>query len=189
MVRSRVEVVRLALASKQWPPGLCARWVRTLYDVPASGDVDGDGDADAVDSWRLAKHRHPLGGPGIPSSTGEQPPAGVPVYWAGGSAGHGHIAITLDNHGTIRSTDWPKAGTVGTTTIAKLTAAWGLPYLGWSADIHGHLIPTGEPPRRPAEVRDAIRDARAIRDAPTTGKRRRRIAQTVIDQWKRVRKQ
>lgn len=57
------------------------------------------------------------------------PPAGVPVYWRGGSAGH--VALSLGG-GRIRSTDWPRRGVTGTTTIESLTRAWGKHYEGWA---------------------------------------------------------
>lgn len=183
MVNSRRQAIANALAATRYPEGWCARWVRGLYGVGPAGDVDKDGDFDAVDSWRRATKRHRAAVDDV------TPPAGVPVYWSGGSKGHGHIAITVDGWGAIESTDWPSAGVVGSTTIDELTRKWGLTYLGWSEDIHGQEIPTGLPPRRPAEVRQEIKDARAIRDNPSTGKRRRRIAQTVIDTWKKVKKQ
>lgn len=76
----------------------------------------------AISAWdnAPAKYKHP----------GDwHPPAGVPVYWRGGRAGH--VALSLGG-GRIRSTDWPSRGVTSTTTIESLTRSWGKHYEGWA---------------------------------------------------------
>lgn len=133
MTHTRAEAVTRAKAVKSFDTGMCLRWVRTMFAIPAAGDYDDDGDADAVDAWKRARRRHP---------GALTPPAGVPVFWTGGSRGHGHVAMSLGN-GNVRSTDWPTAGQVGDVDIATLTARWGLPYAGWTEDLNGVTIPGG----------------------------------------------
>lgn len=119
-----------AEASLIFGVAMCAKWTRTMFGFPATGDVDKDGDVDAVDAWKAAKSKHP----------GDmEPPAGVPVYWGGGSKGFGHVAVSIGK-GKVRTIDWPVAGKVGTASIAEITRRWGLPYFGWSDDWAGRMI-------------------------------------------------
>jgi hypothetical protein len=131
---SRTQAVANALASTTNTPRYCAQWTRTMFGVPALGDFDGDGAADAEDMWRAAKIRN----------EGDYTvPAGVPVYWGGGSGDNGHIAVSLGN-GMCRSTDAAGAGKVGTVPLDYPVRQWGMPYLGWSEDLYGYLIPDPE---------------------------------------------
>jgi hypothetical protein len=104
-----------------YPVGQCLNWVWKLLDYPRTAGL-----YDANAAWRAAKQKR----------TGT-PPAGAPVYFAGGA--HGHICISLGG-GKIRSTDWPRKGVIGNTTIATLAKTWGVRYIGWSADYAGHTI-------------------------------------------------
>lgn len=142
MTASRQQAVENALKVNTYPVGMCARFTREQYGVPALGDFDGDGDADAWDMWQASRLKNP---------GDKNPPAGAPVFWSGGSKGHGHAAVSLGG-GRVRSTDRPIAGRVGTTTIDDITRSWGMTYLGWTEDLYGHLIEDG----RQAE-RDALR--------------------------------
>lgn len=149
MTITRREAVARATKSRTYPQGMCYRWTREMFGLPAVGDRDGDGDADAVDGWRAAKHRHP----------GDRtPPGGVPVFWSGGSKGHGHAALTTFD-GRVRSIDTGPSGfgTVGTVDLGWFERHWGLTYLGWSEDLGGQRIPTGAPaptPQPPINYRD-----------------------------------
>lgn len=80
-----------------------------------------------------------------------QAPAGVPVYWGGGSQDNGHIAVSLGN-GMCRSTDAAGAGRVGTVPLDYPVRQWGMPYLGWSEDLYGHIIPDPEGDLRRARL-------------------------------------
>ena len=57
------------------------------------------------------------------------PPPGVPVYFRNPRSKYGHIALSLGG-GRIRSTDWPRAGVVGNTTIGEQERAWAISYVG-----------------------------------------------------------
>ncbi|UUW92666.1 hypothetical protein [Pimelobacter simplex] len=152
MSATRSQAIARALASRSYPRGMCYRWTREMFGLPAVGDVDRDGDADAVDGWKAAKRWHLLD---------RKPPAGVPVFWSGGSAGHGHAAITVP--GGVRSIDVGPTGfgSVGTVPLDWFERHWGLTYLGWSEDLGGVTIPTDPQPAAPAKRRPAyVRAAR-----------------------------
>lgn len=128
---SRQQAVVNALRVTTYPVGMCARFAREQYAIPALGDADGDGDADAVDMWKACRIRN---------AADLNPPAGVPVFWGGGSEGHGHAAVSLGN-GSVRSIDRPSSGRVASVPISEISRVWGLPYLGWTEDLYGHEIP------------------------------------------------
>lgn len=148
--RTREAAVEAANASFANKPRFCAQWTREQFGVGALGDFDGDGAADAEDMWKAAGLRHP---------GDRHPPAGVPVYYGGGSADNGHAAVSLGG-GMIRSTDARGDGRVGTVTLDFPTVAWGMPYLGWSEDLYGHAIVSEEAVRLTV-WRDKLRARRA----------------------------
>lgn len=156
----RAEAVARALASKSYAVAMCMQWTRLMFGIGAVGDFDGNGRANAVDGWKSCRHRHP---------GDRNPPAGVPVFWSGGSRGDGHAAVALGG-GMIRSIDRPRAGVVGTVPLSDIERSWGLTYLGWAEDIGGVLIPTPPPPappapkRRPPRVRNYLQTAKRQRD-------------------------
>jgi len=147
---TREAAVKRALASFVNTPRYCARWTRSQFGVPALGDYDGDKAADAEDMWKAAALPHP---------GDDNPPAGVPVFWGGGSSDNGHAAVSLGNR-MIRSTDARGAGRVGTVPIDYPTTAWGMPYLGWTEDLYGHHI-VSEERARLTKWRDNLRLKRA----------------------------
>ncbi len=103
--------------------GYCLNFV---WNAIASPQHLGIPDANA--GWAATKNRQ----------TSLTPPPGVPVYWAGGD--HGHVAISVGG-GRVRSTDFPRKGSVGEVGIADLTRAWHLTYRGWGSDYCGYPIP------------------------------------------------
>lgn len=156
MPTSRQQGIVNALASRAYTVGMCAQWTRLMFGIDALGDFDRDGDADAVDMWKACRTKN-LGD--------RNPPAGVPVFWSGGSSGHGHAGVTVPGPpGTVRSIDMSEdgrhyqPGNVATTTIADIEREMGLRYLGWTYDLYGHEIPDEE-----AEA--AARDRKALRRA------------------------
>lgn len=172
MPASRLEAVANALGSTTNVPRYCAQWTRERFGVGALGDYDGDGAADAEDMWKAAKIRN---------EGDRNPPAGVPVYWGGGSQDNGHIAVSLGG-GLIRSTDAAGTGRVGTVPLNFPQTAWGMPYLGWSEDLYGYEIPDPEG--------DAARAA-ARRELKITRKKTERqsalaLARKLRDQIKRL---
>ena len=163
MVNTREVAVKNALHSTTNVPRTCQLWTRTQYDAPSAGDVDLDGDADAVDGWLSEPYnlRHP---------GDRKPPVGVPVAWSGGSSGNGHRAIVVAP-GMIRSTDAAGSGRVGTVPLDWVERNWGLHYLGWSESIDGILIPDGTPsppPTRGRRVDKALRNIRKSKAKPGT---------------------
>ena len=118
--------------TKYDPPGMCCQFVWNCIAAPRRFGL-----ADANAAWARAKSRR----------TDQSPPAGAPVYWAGGK--HGHIAISVGG-GVVRSTDWPEKGRVGDVKIATMTSSWGITYRGWSADWAGVPIPGLQPSPSPA---------------------------------------
>lgn len=134
-------------------PGTCQKVTRGWYHAPSVGDVDGDGDADAVDGWASepTSARHP---------GDRNPPFGAPLAFAGGSRGFGHRCIY--KHVMARSTDMNNghysAGTVGNASIEQIENSMGVYYLGWSETIDGHPIPgLAKPNRRFTKVARAHR--------------------------------
>lgn len=160
--RTREQAVEAANASYVNTPRYCARWTRTQFGVTALGDHDRDGAADAEDMWKAAILRHP---------DDLNPPAGVPVFYGGGSDDNGHAAVSLGG-GMIRSTDARGAGRVGTVSLDYPVRTWGMPYLGWSEDLYGHVIVSEEAARLTA-WRDKLRVRRAKINARLDDLRRR----------------
>jgi hypothetical protein len=103
--------------------GYCLKFVRRCAGAPPLGH-------DAAWAWTQARVRHP----GDPN-----PPAGAPVFWEGGSHGHGHVVVSLGD-GSCMSSDYKRVGHVDQVVIADITAGWGLQYLGWTEDINGVTI-------------------------------------------------
>jgi hypothetical protein len=113
-----------ATASATNIPGQCLAWSREQADIPSKYP-------DATTAWEHATGRR-LGD--------ADPPRGAAVYWTGGSAGHGHIAISL-GHGRVRSSDADGSGDVGTVPLRFFDREWNLHYVGWANSINGYQIP------------------------------------------------
>lgn len=163
MVLDRESAARKAEKSKAFRVGMCQQWTRLMFEAGSVGDVDLDGDADAVDGWLKEKRKHPKD---------KNPPRGVPLAWSGGSAGHGHRAISLGD-GKVRSIDVFGAGTVGTVNIDFFEEKWNMTYLGWSSTISGLDIPI-------PKVAEAPRP-NPPKPAPSKRKTTTQIAKEVID--------
>lgn len=128
-----------ALSHSTWQVGYCLNFVWTCLDYPTRLGLP-----DANAGWSATTQRVYAG----------TPPAGAPLWWAGGR--HGHVALSLGN-GYARSTDWPSSGRVGKVAITDLTRAWGLTYRGWTRDYGGRLIAglqpaAAYPPTRPVDL-------------------------------------
>jgi hypothetical protein len=159
-IKNREQAAQAAEASRTNRVGFCQGWTRDLYGAPSAGDVDHDGDADAVDGWLSEPHgaRH----------LDRNPPRGVPVAWKGGSHGNGHRAVSLGG-GLIRSTDAGGPGIVATVPLSFPEKQWGLVYLGWSDTIDGQPIPL--PARtRGWRIDEAIRRLRHASARPGSDK-------------------
>lgn len=116
------QAVARAWSWSRYTVGMCLEYVWRCIDAPYKVGIP-----DANAAWTKATQKRYT----------TNPPAGAPVYFAGGQ--HGHIAMSLGG-GKIRSTDWPSKGYVGNTTISYLASRWGLRYRGWSADYAGRTI-------------------------------------------------
>lgn len=130
---------------------MCQAFVVTVYGTGAVGDYDGDRDADAVDGWKKAKAKgRVVLAKNIKSY--RDIPAGVALYWTGGSRGYGHAAISIGG-GKMISTDVGKTwGYVGIADIDHIEKRWGngLKFVGYVlAEGNGHTLT--DPPRQPAK--------------------------------------
>lgn len=117
----RARAVRRASAARTNTRNLCLRVVRGWLGVGARYPS-------ALTAWNRARHKHP---------GDKHPPAGVPVFWGGRP--FGHVALSIGG-GKVRSTDWPRAGRVGTASIDEITRGWRKPYLGWTSDLNGQDV-------------------------------------------------
>ena len=122
-----------------YPEGYCAKAVREMLGAPSSGDVDHDGDADAMDAWEKvpAAHRHVTSDP-------HKIPRGVPVFISGGTEGHGHVVVATGYYGRCFSTDMKRAGFFDKQDIADVVR-WvhNGRLLGWTDQIGGVSVPVG----------------------------------------------
>lgn len=119
---------------KRWPVGMCQKFARTALGWPPAGDVDGDGDADAVDAWKAARVKTTYSLADV-----KRLPRIAAVYWSGGSAGHGHAAPSMGK-GAVMSTDRPR-GFIGRASVAAICRDWDMHLLGvvW-VDGHGNDV-------------------------------------------------
>lgn len=115
---SVAEVLSRCRAATRWTEGMCGQFCAVMYGYGASGYVD------ALTQWQRTpsalKH---------PGATDEPP--GALLFWGGGSAGHGHVAIATGGGGCW-SIDIAGPGTVAYVSTGVIHTLWGLPYLGWS---------------------------------------------------------
>lgn len=124
MTRTAEQTATSAEQTETNEPGYCLKWCRLRADIPALYP-------DAATAWKYAHHRH---------KGDRYPPRGAMVYWLGGSAGYGHIAVSVGN-GRIRSTDAGGAGHVATVDVGWVEAHWGLPFAGWADNVNDVVIP------------------------------------------------
>jgi len=113
------EVLERCRSTTSWTVGMCGQFCAAMYGYSASGYRD------ALTQWNQTPSR--LKHPGS-----DDPPPGALVFWGGGSAGHGHVAVAAGD-GSCYSIDIAGAGTVTRTPVNLIRTLWGLPYLGWAA--------------------------------------------------------
>jgi hypothetical protein len=144
MVFTAEVCARNALNDRVNTPGMCQQQVRLWCGIPARYP-------DAITAWRNTNDRHP---------GNRNPPRGAAVYWGGGSAGHGHIALSLGG-GKVRSTDAGGRGRVATIDLGWVERNWHLPYMGWAWDINEVTIPhpAQKPPAKPTKPRTHVLNA------------------------------
>jgi len=144
---------RNAVNDRTNDPGMCQQQTRIWAGISAKYP-------DAATAWRNTNDRHP---------GDRNPPRGSFVFWTGGSAGHGHVAMSLGG-GKIRSTDAGGRGRVATVELGWVERNWGQHYAGWSWDnneqtvIHTTPKPAVKKPAKPrTNILNAIKDVeRAI---------------------------
>lgn len=123
VVQSAQAAIDNANGQSHCDPGYCLKYTRTWLGI-------GSYEADAADAWRNAIGKHP---------DDKHPPKGAPVFWLGGTSGHGHIALAKADN--MRSTDIPSMGVVGNNDGRWPREQWGLEYVGWAEGFNGTRIP------------------------------------------------
>jgi GH25 family lysozyme M1 (1,4-beta-N-acetylmuramidase) len=113
------EALARCASTTRWEVGMCGQFCAAMYGYGASGYRD------ALTQWQETPGT--LRRPGATDA-----PPGALLFWGGGSAGHGHVAVA-DGGGGCWSIDIAGAGTVAHVSAGTITARWGLPYLGWAA--------------------------------------------------------
>jgi hypothetical protein len=130
VVQNADQAVRNANGYTRCDPGYCLKYTRTWLEIPS-------GASDAIEAWNNATHKH---AESKNAKDAQHPPRGAPVFWKGGTSGHGHIALAVDNDNG-RSTDTPSSGVVDTRPGDWWRNNWGMDYLGWTEDLNGIWIP------------------------------------------------
>jgi hypothetical protein len=103
--------------------GMCLQFIRTLVGAPG-------GEYSSMTAWGDTRMKH----------RGDwNAPPGAPMWWGGGL---GHVALSVGG-GKIVSTDLPTSGRIGLVDKHLPTTRWGKPYLGWTGDLNGTVIPLG----------------------------------------------
>ena len=172
------QIAQRAEASRTNDPDHCFQWSRTMAGLPAVGDYDGDGSADAEDGYKAAIAGGQL-------HTDRRPPRGAIVFYSGGSRDNGHAAVSL-SAGMERSTDAGGRGVPATVPLDWPEREWGLTYVGWTLGYAGWVIPATpetKTKQRREEVQAALKALRHVRDTAKT-ERGRKAAQAVITRVK-----
>jgi hypothetical protein len=102
---------------------MCLSFVRQAFG--AAGGVK-----DAKTSWAQTRNKFSASNP-------SKIPAGVPVFWNGGS--NGHVVLSTGG-GRAISTDYPTSNIVGGGTISGISSWLGQQPSGWAADINGKSV-------------------------------------------------
>lgn len=106
--------------------GMCLRETRECFNVGRAAE-------DAIGAWRMAKRKHP-------TTNVDEIPGAVPIYWAGGSEGHGHVGIKAFRRGYCWSMDIRRPGYWDRVPISEIHDKWGLTFLGWTEDLNGVTV-------------------------------------------------
>lgn len=114
--------------SQDWS-GMCQSFVREAFGVPPTNY------STAYDAWNRSPHKHP-------ETSGANIPAGVPVFWSGGTTGAGHTVISIGG-GQCISTDILRRGKADIASIDGITSSWGENFLGWTEDEAGAYVGKG----------------------------------------------
>lgn len=141
-----------AWVGKAFRPGMCQYFVVVnVFGTGGVGDFDGDRAADAEDGWKAAVARG-LVVPAKDILDYDDIPAGVPLYWLGGSHDNGHAATSAGG-GDCYSTDLPYYGRVGRVPITEVHRRWGLTFAGYVL-VTGNGYTVTDPPKKPIDPMD-----------------------------------
>lgn len=122
--RAGALAIRRARLAGRGPVGMCLSRVVDAYGFNHNCP-------DAITAWnRGVQHAE---------TNPAKIPAGYPVFWRGGSSGHGHIAISLGN-GQCISTDIIREGYFSVVPISLIHQKWGLTLLGYTTTLNGSEI-------------------------------------------------
>lgn len=124
MTNTAAAAVRVANSISTGYGGLCLRFVRICYDIPAKY-------ASARSAWDNAKKKHK-------GSSLAGVPVGVPLFLDSRASRYGHVAVYLGN-GYMRTTN-SSTGRIHTQAVSAWVAA-GWTVLGWTEDLNGVAIP------------------------------------------------
>jgi hypothetical protein len=112
------QAIAFAKGTQSWTVGMCDQFVARAWGYSSSGYPR------AIDHWFAvpANLKHP--------GDANAPPGSL-MFWQGGSAGAGHVALSLGG-GNIISTDQPVSGLVSSVPASNITNGWHEQYLGWT---------------------------------------------------------
>jgi hypothetical protein len=134
---------------RSYPRGWCQKWTASvIFGTGGVGDWDRDRAADAEDGWKAAKVK-------VPASkirSYNDIPAGVALYWSGGSGDHGHASVSAGG-GDTYSTDLPYMGRVGRVAISEVRRRWRLTFLGY-VTVEGNGYTLTDRPKGPVNKMD-----------------------------------
>lgn len=109
--------------------GFCLREVRECFRI----DPTDPPTFTAYQAWERARNKHRA----VDIHSLKDIPRGVPLFWAGGSNGDGHVAISTGFRMRCFSTDILRTGYFDKVEIGLIHAKWGLRFLGWTEDLNG----------------------------------------------------
>lgn len=107
--------------------GLCLQFTREAYAIPSKY-------GDAAEAWDHAQHKHK-------TSSTSGIPYGVPIWFDSPESSHGHVAVYVGDGRMI--TTHASTNTIGNDAVSQWIG-WGYRLLGWSDDINGVTIPSGD---------------------------------------------
>lgn len=148
--------VEKSLSIKTGYGGLCLKFVRTCYGIPAKH-------ASAKAAWANARVRHVTSDP-------NKIPVGAPIFLSHPKSKYGHVAIYLGN-GLMRTTN-SSTNRIHSDSIKKWIE-WGYKVDGWTEDLNGVTINGLKVPATPDNYRWLKRGAKG----PRVGKLQRGLNQ------------
>lgn len=122
----------LSRTAEPFAPYMCLQRTRELFGIPAQ-------QPDATRAWLSAIGKHTA-----PSDLAERLawfrriPAGAPLFWTGGSQGHGHIGVKAADDDYLWSVDVKR---LGHWDRVRLVDVWSsVKFAGWAEGFNGHRV-------------------------------------------------